>query len=126
MMKAMPLASPHIGSGPGVVGESAMQVKLLVPLRSSRMVPSAPMSIIVAPSAMALGAAVMALSIFSASVALAVSSLPLPVTASAADSTALVTLAAASLAVLAAGLQATRAITETPANANAISFTLTM
>src|SRR3954468_10382372 len=68
------LASAHIGSGPGVAGASAMQVKPLVPLRNSRM-PEAPMSTIVAPSAMALGAALMALAILSASVALAVSSL---------------------------------------------------
>src|SRR4030095_8454181 len=35
------LASKHIGSGPGVVGESGMQVQPLVPLRTSVILPLA-------------------------------------------------------------------------------------
>src|SRR5690348_3823766 len=53
----------HIGSGPGVVGLSGMQVKLPVPWRTVRMVPSGPMTTMVAIAATDLGAAVIALEI---------------------------------------------------------------
>ena len=61
--QSIALRSMHIGSGPGVVGLSGMQVKLPVPWRTVRMVPSAAMTTMVAFSATALGAAVIALAI---------------------------------------------------------------
>src|SRR3546814_12671367 len=61
-------ASMHIGSGPGVVGLSGMHVNALVPWRSVRIVPSAPVATIVASLATRAGAARMALAIHSASV----------------------------------------------------------
>src|SRR5690242_5400100 len=64
---AMPLASVHIGSGPGVAGLSGRQVKPLVPARSSFIEPSAPMSMIIAPLPTASGAALIALAILPAS-----------------------------------------------------------
>src|SRR5262245_49800166 len=59
--QSMALASMHIGSGPGVVGLSGMQVKPFSPLRSVRMAPAASMAITVAPLPTASGAAFMAL-----------------------------------------------------------------
>src|SRR5918993_1703991 len=58
---AMAFSSPHIGSGPGVAGLSAIQVKLLVPLRTVRILPSADASITVASLPIADGAADIAL-----------------------------------------------------------------
>src|SRR6185369_9534618 len=55
------LASMHIGSGPGVVGLSAMQVKPLVPLRTTRIAPLASTSMTVDLAPTAAGAADMAL-----------------------------------------------------------------
>src|SRR4051812_27702455 len=49
--------SMHIGSGPGVVGLPGMQVQPFVPLRTSRILPSCPMAMIVAPLLIELGAA---------------------------------------------------------------------
>ena len=60
--------SAHIGSGPGVAGLSGMQVNAFVPLRSVRIVPSAPGTTIVAFFATLAGAARIALAISSASV----------------------------------------------------------
>src|SRR3954467_1823558 len=61
---AQPIAfsSMHIGSGPGVAGLSAMQVKPLWPRRTVRM-PLAPIATIVAPRPIAGGAADIALAI---------------------------------------------------------------
>src|SRR5689334_21736631 len=64
---SMPLASVHIGSGPGVAGLSGRQVKPFVPARSSFIDPSAPMSMIAALLPTASGAALMALWILPAS-----------------------------------------------------------
>src|SRR5262249_8241667 len=55
------LRSAHIGSGPGVLGLSAMQVNWLLPWRTTRIFPSLPTSMIVAPLPIASGAADMAL-----------------------------------------------------------------
>src|SRR6266568_1508748 len=65
------LASKHIGSGPGVAGLSGMQVKLLVPLRNVRMLPSASIVTTVAPFATLIGAAFIALAMRLASVSFA-------------------------------------------------------
>src|SRR6476660_8565995 len=67
----MALRSAHIGSGPGVFGLSAIHVKLLVPFRTTRIFPSAPMSITVASLLIVGGAADVALFIISSSVILA-------------------------------------------------------
>src|SRR4249919_4083273 len=56
-------ASMHIGSGPGVAGLSAMQVKPLLPARTVRMLPSGCIATMVAPPATFPGAACIALSI---------------------------------------------------------------
>src|SRR5438045_267776 len=53
--------SMHIGSGPGVVGLSAMQVKPLVPARTVLMVPSGCAATTVAPPETFAGAARIAL-----------------------------------------------------------------
>src|ERR1051326_7800307 len=53
--------SAHIGSGPGVAGLSGMQVQPFVPGRSVRILPSAVMLTMVAPSPMPAGAALIAL-----------------------------------------------------------------
>src|SRR2546421_11327337 len=47
--------SMHIGSGPGVVGLSGMHVQPFVPARIVRILPSAPISMIVAFFAMDIG-----------------------------------------------------------------------
>src|SRR6185312_12795454 len=60
-------ASMHIGSGPGVVGLSGMQVNALLPLRRVRMVPSAFATTTVAILATCVGAARIALAIICAS-----------------------------------------------------------
>src|ERR1700724_1142328 len=60
--------SAHIGSGPGVLGLSAMQVNWLLPWRTTRIFPSEPTSMIVAFFAIASGAADMALLMISSSV----------------------------------------------------------
>ena len=60
----------HIGSGPGLSGLSGMQGNpgpLHVSCRSVRILSSAPMATIVAPSAMDFGAACMALATMAAS-----------------------------------------------------------
>src|SRR6185437_7576298 len=57
------LASMHIGSGPGVAGESGMQVQPLWPFRSVRILPAAPIATMVASFATAAGAARSALAI---------------------------------------------------------------
>src|SRR6478609_5351640 len=57
MTKSIAFASKHIGSGPGVSGASGMQVKPLVPLRNSAILPSAPIVTIAASLATAAGAA---------------------------------------------------------------------
>src|SRR5258708_39815565 len=62
------LASAPIGSGPGVAGLSGMHVKPLVPLRRTRILPSASIATMVAFFPTAAGAALMALLISSASV----------------------------------------------------------
>src|SRR5262245_66353477 len=62
------LRSAHIGSGPGVFGLSAMQVNWLPPWRTTRIFPSLPTSMIVAPLLIASGAADMALFIICSSV----------------------------------------------------------
>src|SRR6478672_7100107 len=59
--------SMHIGSGPGVVGLSAMQVKPLVPGRTVRKVPSGCGATTAAPAATLGGAACIALAMRSAS-----------------------------------------------------------
>src|SRR5690349_1346494 len=61
------LASPHIGSGPGVSGLSAMHVKPLVPLRTTRTLPSLPIAMTVEFFATASGAADIALLMISSS-----------------------------------------------------------
>src|SRR5262245_56855733 len=61
--QAQALASMHIGSGPGVSGLSAMQVKPLWPSRSVRGVPSACIVTMVASEDTLAGAAFIALSI---------------------------------------------------------------
>src|SRR5690348_13208321 len=61
--QAKALASMHIGSGPGVVGLSGMQVKPLLPLRSVRMLPAVSIAMIVASLETLAGAARMALAI---------------------------------------------------------------
>src|SRR5918993_1207720 len=66
-IQAMAFSSPHIGSGPGVTGLSAIHVKLLVPLRTVRILPSADASITVASLPIADGAADMALLISTSS-----------------------------------------------------------
>src|SRR5437879_5851951 len=58
----------HIGSGPGVAGLSGMQVKLLVPLRTVRILPPSSMTTIVACLPTLGGAADSALAMSSASV----------------------------------------------------------
>ena len=63
------LASMHIGSGPGVVGLSGMQVQPLLPLRSSVTLPSAPTVMTDALCAIDAGAADSALLIGSEEVA---------------------------------------------------------
>src|ERR1700730_10578224 len=60
--------SAHIGSGPGVLGLSAMHVNWLLPFRPIRIFPSDPTSMIVAPFPIASGAADMALLMSSSSV----------------------------------------------------------
>src|SRR3984893_2033127 len=60
--------SAHIGSGPGVLGLSAMQVNWLLPWRTTRIFPSEPTSMIVASFPIACGAADMALLMISSSV----------------------------------------------------------
>src|SRR5271157_4565316 len=60
--------SAHIGSGPGVLGLSAMQVNWLMPWRTIRIFPSESTSIIVAPFPTASGAADTALFMISSSV----------------------------------------------------------
>src|SRR5260370_42087581 len=60
--------SAHIGSGPGVLGLSAMHVNWLLPWRTTRIFPSLLTSMIVAPLPIASGAADMALFITSSSV----------------------------------------------------------
>src|SRR3954464_13846518 len=67
--QAIALASMHIGSGPGVVGLSAMQVKPLLPRRTVRIWPLAPIATIVASRDTDAGAADMALRINAASAA---------------------------------------------------------
>src|SRR5436190_13051856 len=57
------LASMHIGSAPGVLGLSGMQVQPFLPLRRTFIVPSGWAATIVASLAIAAGAATMALSI---------------------------------------------------------------
>src|SRR6185295_7585227 len=66
---AQPIAfsSMHIGSGPGVAGLSAMQVKPPRPRRTVRIVPSARIATIVALRETAAGAADIALAISAAS-----------------------------------------------------------
>src|SRR5215510_13964944 len=64
---SMALASAHIASGPGVLGLSAMHVKLLLPLRMLRILPSAVISTIAASFEMAAGAADIALLMIAAS-----------------------------------------------------------
>src|SRR5262245_8282215 len=64
----MPALSRHIGSLPGVMGLSGMQVKGPLPSRSTFMLPLSSMSTMVASWATALGAADIALAIFSLSV----------------------------------------------------------
>src|SRR5579859_6766164 len=59
--------SMHIGSGPGVVGLSGMQVKPLVPLRTSRILPWSSIATIVACFEIDAGAADMALLMSAAS-----------------------------------------------------------
>src|SRR3954466_1802842 len=59
----MAFASMHIGSGPGVVGLSGMQVKPFVPLRTVRIVPAASIAMMVASLETFAGAARMALAI---------------------------------------------------------------
>src|SRR5260370_2360821 len=68
LIHSIALASAHIGSGPGVAGLSGMHVKPLVPLRRTRILPSASIATIVAFFPTAAGAALMALLIRSASV----------------------------------------------------------
>jgi len=65
---SMPLASRHIGSGPGVPGSSGMQVHPLEPGRSVRMLPSAFIATMVAAPLTGRGAAAIALAISCASV----------------------------------------------------------
>src|SRR4051794_39872763 len=65
--QAVAFASMHIGSGPGVVGLSAMQVKPLLPRRTVRIAPWAPIATMVASRATAAGAADIALRIKAAS-----------------------------------------------------------
>src|SRR5467141_4093454 len=60
--------SAHIGSGPGVLGLSAMQVNWLLPWRTTRIFPSEPTSMMVASFPIACGAADMALLMISSSV----------------------------------------------------------
>src|SRR3984893_3407559 len=60
--------SAHIGSGPGVLGLSAMQVNWLLPWRTTRIFPSESTSMIVASFPIACGAADMALLMISSSV----------------------------------------------------------
>src|SRR5690348_4066807 len=55
--------SMHIGSGPGVAGESGMQVQPLRPSRKVRILPSVPTATMVASFATAAGAARWALAI---------------------------------------------------------------
>src|SRR5512132_671359 len=69
---AIAFLSRHIGSGPGVAGLSGMHVKLLVPARSVRMVPSAAMLTIVAFFETDAGAALMALAMSCSSVCAAI------------------------------------------------------
>src|SRR6185295_4472286 len=69
---SMAFLSPHIGSGPGLSGLSGIQVKPLVPLRSSRILPPASIATIVASLATDTGAACMALAIICSSVICAV------------------------------------------------------
>src|SRR5579883_2400811 len=61
------LGSMHIGSSPGDVGSSGMQVHPFVPLRKLRMLPSGAIATIVACPAIAAGAADMALAMSSLS-----------------------------------------------------------
>src|SRR5438105_14497077 len=64
----MAAGSMHIGSGPGVAGLSGMQVKLLVPLRTVRILPPSSMATIVACLPTLGGAADSALAMSCASV----------------------------------------------------------
>src|SRR5437588_547444 len=64
----MAAGSMHIGSGPGVAGLSGMQVKLLVPLRTVRILPPSSMTTIVACLPTLGGAADSALAMSCASV----------------------------------------------------------
>src|SRR4029077_18664246 len=64
----MAAGSMHIGSGPGVAGLSGMQVKLLVALRTVRILPPPSMTTIVACLPTLGGAADSALAMSSASV----------------------------------------------------------
>src|SRR5258708_8211462 len=73
LIHSIALASGPIGSGPGVAGLSGMHVKPLVPLRRTRILPSASIATMVAFFPTAAGAALMALLISSASVGAAFS-----------------------------------------------------
>src|SRR5437762_13648320 len=64
----MAAGSMHIGSGPGVAGLSGMQAKLLVPLRTVRILPPSSMATIVACLPTLGGAADSALAMSCASV----------------------------------------------------------
>src|SRR5207302_4946437 len=64
----MAAGSMHIGSGPGVAGLSGMQVKLLVPLRTVRILPPSSLATIVACLPTLGGAADSALAMSCASV----------------------------------------------------------
>src|SRR4051812_21734159 len=66
-MNSMELESMHMGSGPGVVGLSGMQVKPFVPLRTVRMLPSGFITTMVACELTFEGAAAAALLMMSAS-----------------------------------------------------------
>src|SRR3954471_13843446 len=65
--QAAAFLSMHIGSGPGVVGLSGMQVQPFVPLRRVRIEPFGPIAVTVAFLATAAGAADIALRISAAS-----------------------------------------------------------
>src|SRR5215207_965313 len=67
-MNSMEFLSMHMGSGPGVLGASGMQVNPLLPLRTVRMVPSELMTTMVAPWLTLAGAAAVALAMISLSV----------------------------------------------------------
>src|SRR5262245_60982786 len=65
---SMPGLSRHIGSLPGLMGLSGIQVNGPLPSRSTRILPCSSMAMMVASLATAFGAADMALAIISASV----------------------------------------------------------